>query len=184
MVTLRVLVLACFILMSQFVNGQSIYLLNKGSITFNSNATNEIIKATSDQLKGVIDIKKRTFAFQVEIPTFMGFNSPLQKEHFNENYMESSLYPLATFSGKIIEDVPLNKNGKYKLRAKGNLNIHGIEDERIIYVDVEVVDKKIMIISEFEVQLADHDIKIPRVVNDKLATAVAVSINALLIPRK
>ncbi len=183
MAVYRLLVLSALLFVSQYVTAQTIYQVDKGSITFNSNAPNEIIKATSEKLEGVIDVQKRTFAFKVDIRSFMGFNSPLQKDHFNENYMESHLYKLATFSGKIIEDIDLNEPGIHKLRAKGRLNIHGVEEERIIYAQVKQTEKKIIIASEFEVELSDHNIKIPRVVNDKLATAVIVSINARLIAR-
>jgi hypothetical protein len=51
--------------------------------------------------------------------SFQGFNSPLQKEHFNENYVESDKFPEASFKGKIIEDQDLTVDGTYELRAKG-----------------------------------------------------------------
>ena len=40
------------------------------------------------------------------------------KEHFNENYLESSKYPNATFVGKVIENVDfskadINSDGKF-----------------------------------------------------------------------
>ena len=52
--------------------------------------------------------------------SFQGFNSPLQKEHFNENYVESDKFPDASFKGKVIEDVDLSKDGTYEVRAKAN----------------------------------------------------------------
>ena len=50
----------------------------------------------------------------------------MQKEHFNENYLESDKYPDATFAGKIIEDVDFTKNNTITVRAKGILTIHGV----------------------------------------------------------
>ncbi len=41
----------------------------------------------------------------LKVNSFKGFNSALQKEHFNENYMESENFPYASFEGKIIEDI-------------------------------------------------------------------------------
>ena len=110
----------------------------------------------------------------------MGFNSPLQREHFNENYMESEHYPEATFTGKIIEDVDLARDGEYDVRAKGKLNIHGMEQERIIKGHVVTKNGKISLHAEFTVSLADHNIKIPRVVYDKLAPDISVTVNAVL----
>lgn len=163
---------------------QDIYELKEGNIRFFSEAANEIIDAASKKLIGVIDISKKQFAFKVDMTSFQGFNSPLQREHFNENYMESVRFPEATFSGKIIEDVSLLKEGEHKIRAKGKLNIHGISQERIIYVTIDVKDGKASINSDFIVALADHDIKIPRVVYDKLAPEINVIVTGVMVPRK
>lgn len=182
MFIIRMLFIAGLILFSNQLHAQSVYHVTNGSIDFNSNAPNEIIKATSEGLHGVLDIEKNIFAFKIDMTTFEGFNSPLQREHFNENYMESHIYQEAKFSGKIIENVNLKKNGSYTIRAKGKLDIHGVSKERIIYIDIAVEGSSIIAKSDFKVLLADHDIKIPRVVYDKLATEVNVSMNALLQP--
>lgn len=163
---------------------QDIFQVKKGTIRFYSDAPQELINAESDNLKGVIDIKKKTFAFKIDMASFIGFNSPLQKEHFNENYIESAKYPDAVFQGKIIENIDLTKDGKYNVRAKGKMNIHGMAVERIIDAELQVKNEKITIHSVFVVPLLDHDIKIPRVVYDKLAMNINVSVDATLIPRQ
>ena len=40
----------------------------------------------------------------------LGFNFPngLMQEHFNENYMESDIYPNASFKGKLMNGANLN----------------------------------------------------------------------------
>ena len=113
----------------------------------------------------------------------MGFNSPLQREHFNENYMETNIFPEASFSGKIIEDIDFSRNGTYTVRAKGKLKIHGIVQDRIIKSNVTVKNGKMSLQSDFIVSLADHDIKIPRVVSEKLAPDINVSVKATLLPK-
>ncbi|RYE26270.1 MAG: YceI family protein [Sphingobacteriales bacterium] len=170
----------CYVLPA---GAQSIYEVRKGSISFHSDAPQELIRASSDKLQGVFDVSKKTFAFRIDIVSFIGFNSPLQREHFNENYMETSIYPRALFVGKVIEDTDLSKDGEYTVRAKGKLKIHGLERERIINVRINVSGKKILVRSDFVVLLADHDIKIPRVVYDKLAPEINVSVNAQLLPK-
>lgn len=159
---------------------QVVYEVEKGVVSISSNAPNEFIKASSKSLKGVISTDKKQFVFKVDIATFDGFNSPLQREHFHENYMETFRYPDIIFSGKIIEDVNLLKEGKYTVRAKGKLTVHGVEIDRIIYAVVTVADMEIQIESKFNVSLADHDIKIPRVVNDKLATEIFVIVKSTM----
>jgi hypothetical protein len=162
---------------------QNIYEMRKGNISFHSDAPQELIRASSDKLQGIFDLSKKTFAFRIDIASFIGFNSPLQREHFNENYMETTIFPQAVFVGKIIEDTDLGKDGEYSVRSKGKLKIHGIERERIINARVTVAGKKITVKSDFIVLLADHDIKIPRVVYDKLSPEINVSVNAQLLPK-
>jgi hypothetical protein len=180
----RILIFIGLFIFSGRIIAQDVYEVSAGSVNFHSNAPKELIHSVSDKLKGVVDIKKKIFAFKVNIGTFMGFNSPLQREHFNENYMETTAYPEATFTGKIIEDIDFTKDGDYTVRAKGKMNIHGIPQERIINSKVKVKDGKIYIHSDFVVPLSDHDIKIPKVVYEKLAANIDVTIEATLVPKK
>jgi hypothetical protein len=149
-----------------------------GIISFRSDAPLEVIKATSNNLMGKIDEIKRTFAFRVIIRSFEGFNSGQQQIHFNENYLETDKFPEATFTGKIIEPLDFSKTGKSTIRAKGILKIHGVEQERIIKSEVTVFENKVHIHSTFTVLLADHSIRIPRVVHEKIATEIKVNIEA------
>lgn len=159
------------------------YTTTSGSINFRSEAPLEVIRAASQNLIGKIDADKRTFAFTVLVRSFEGFNSPLQQVHFYENYLETEKYPEASFSGKIIEPVDFTKPGKSTVRAKGMLLIHGVRQERIIKSEVTVKDNKIFLESDFTVQLADHNIRIPRVVHEKIATEIKVNVKADLIKK-
>jgi len=155
-----------------------IYSIESGSITFRSDAAQELISATSHELHGLLDITKRTFAFRIRMRSFKGFNSGLQREHFNENYVESEKFPESTFRGKIIEQVDLRQDGKYTVRAKGILSIHGIEQDRIIKSEISVQKGLIHVDSKFSVMITDHDIKVPRVVHEKIASEIQVEVSA------
>lgn len=161
----------------------SIFNMTKGTIIFRSEAPLELIQAQSDELKGLIETEKKQFAFSIKIKSFKGFNSGLQKDHFNENYLESEKYPDATFSGKIIEDVDFSKDNTFTIRAKGILTIHGVPQERIIKSDLTIQNQIISIKSNFTVLLADHNIPIPKVVHQKLASEIKVEVNAELKPK-
>ncbi len=169
-----------FFLLSNFANAQKVYSTKTGEINFLSKAPLEMIEANSKILSGAIDATNRTFAFAVPITSFQGFNSGLQREHFNENYMESEKYPTAAFKGKIIEEIDFGANGTYTVRAKGMLNIHGVEVERIIKSSLIINNGNLIIKSEFEVPLAEHKIKIPKIVNQKIAEKIFVKVNAEL----
>ena len=134
-------------------------------------------------MSGVLDIEKRTLAFKVKVQGFQGFNSALQREHFNENYMESDGFPEATFTGKIIENVDLTVPGEHKVRVKGMLTIPGIGKERIIPGKLIVKNNGIDLACDFEVPLSDHDILIPRFVYQKIAEVIRVQVKATLTPK-
>jgi len=160
-----------------------LYEVNEGSVYFRSDAPLELIEASSTELKGLINAEERTFAFSVPMSSFEGFNSPLQRVHFNENYMESKQYPNATFSGKIIENIDFTKDGLYTVRAKGQLNVHGIKRERIIRSELQVEEGQIEVHANFTVLLAEHDISIPKIVHQKIAEEIAVEIRAVFLPK-
>jgi polyisoprenoid-binding protein YceI len=159
-------------------DAQSRYNLTKGLISFVSNAELEVIKASSDKIAGVIDPISNQFAFTIDIVSFKGFNSGLQREHFNEKYLESERFPKARFSGKIIEEVDFSANGKHEVRAKGDLEIHGQKQTRIIKAKIVTKDGKLDIETTFTVPLEDHNITIPTIVRQKIATEVSVTFSA------
>lgn len=176
-----ILLLPAFLLSMQ-ISVQD-YRVSNGSITFRSDAPLELIKAESTELKGLISPDKKQFAFIIAVKTFKGFNSPLQQEHFNENYLETNKYPNASFDGKIIEDIDFTKDGVYEVRTKGNLTVHGIAQERIIKSFFTIKNKNISLKSNFTVLLSDHNIPIPKVVHEKLAAEIKVEVKATLVTK-
>ena len=98
------------------------YITRNGSVSFFSETPIEDIRALNKQTSCVLDINTGSFAFQVPIRGFM-FKNALMQEHFNENYLESDIYPKSIFKGKIkdwdsitINDSTLNI--RYKIKAK------------------------------------------------------------------
>lgn len=177
------LIALCFALLSGFAYSgfcQQIYLTHSGQANFVSNAPLEVIKAESNEVNGAINLTDRSFAFTIENKSFKGFNSQLQQEHFYENYMEVQFYPTSGFTGKIIEQIDMSPGKEQVVRAKGMLEIHGIKQERIIKGTLIIDGDKLIVKSDFTALLEDHKIKIPRVVNQKIAEEIAVSIYAVL----
>jgi polyisoprenoid-binding protein YceI len=159
---------------------QKKYSVQKGEIKFASKAQLELIQASSDKVQGLLDPATHLFAFNVDIKSFRGFNSELQREHFNEKYLESEKYPKAKFSGKIIEQVDFTANNTFEVRAKGDLEIHGVKQNRIIKSRIVIKDGTVTIESSFLVPLADHDIAIPNIVSQKIATEIEVEFKATM----
>mgnify|MGYP000847457182 FL=1 len=154
-----------------------------GKVDFVSEAPLEIIKASSIELKGLIREPDRTFAFSISNRSFKGFNSPLQQEHFYENYIEATKYPVSTFEGKIIEPIDFSQNGEYNLRAKGVLDIHGVKQERVIKVKLSVKNQEVKAFAQFDVLLEDHKITIPKMVYQKLSEKITVTVSLNFQPK-
>ena len=182
---MKLVITILFLLISGLVYGQEkpIYSINNGTVHFRSDAPLEMIDAESKDLKGLIDFQKETFAFSIAINSFKGFNSALQREHFNENYMETERFPRATFTGKLIEKVDISQPGQYTVRAKGKLTIHGVAQERIIPATLTIQNNQILLHSTFEIVLQDHNIAIPKVVQHKIAETIIIHITAKAEPR-
>jgi hypothetical protein len=177
--------LALMILLMHFMpitsSSQEIYMTRAGTVQFVSDAPLEVIKAVSFQLQGALNPLEKTFAFVIDNKSFKGFNSPLQQEHFYENYMQIQDYPESTFEGKIIENIDLQSVVEQTVRAKGILNVHGVEQERIIKGTIKIVGDKIIIHAGFTIPLEEHRIKIPKVVYQKIAEIINVQVDAELI---
>lgn len=158
------------------------FICRDGEVHFISDAPLELIKATSTKLTGALDLSNRNFSFKVSSESFHGFNTSLQRIHFNEDFLESEIFPNSTFKGKIIEEIDFTQPGQYTIRAKGILNIHGINFDRIIRCVMIVSPGKIEVTSKFTVFLDNHDISIPTIVNQKIAEEINVEIKLTLIP--
>jgi hypothetical protein len=178
----RLYILGWILLWGVSVSGQdqNIYSTRDGRVYFLSDAPLEMISASSDKLIGVLNIQDRRFSFSIAVNTFEGFNSSQQKTHFNEDYLETYTFPQATFKGKIIEEVDLGMAGQYRIRAKGKLDIHGLSVDRIIRCDLRVSSGVIEVKADFTVFLDDHNIKIPSIVNQKIAEEIKVSIEFVM----
>ncbi|NND08444.1 MAG: YceI family protein [Saprospiraceae bacterium] len=179
----RFCILLVLLLSQQLIFTQNnLYRADSGSISFVSDAPLEFIRASSEELKGIVNPQDNRFAFSVDISTFFGFNSSLQRTHFNENYLESARFPAASFSGKIIEPIDWTMPGIQSVRGKGTLRIHDVTQERIIYCQIDKRDDGVLHVNaSFNISLGDHDINIPKIVVQKISEIVTVSLHSRLV---
>lgn len=171
------------ILLHVHVNAQKKFASDKGEVSFTSNAKLELINASTKRVAGMIDPANGHFAFIVKVQSFEGFNSSLQQKHFNDKYMESDKYYDATYSGNIVEPIDYTKDGVYDIHAKGNMVIHGKKHERVIPGKIQIEKGTLIITSDFEIPLADHDIQVPEILSAKIATIIVVKLNVSMTQR-
>jgi hypothetical protein len=158
----------------------AVYSGRNGTVAFVSEAPLELIQAESQHLEGILNAVTGEFGFQVEINSFEGFNNPLQRIHFQENYLQSDEFPKAIFRGFIIEKDLLLAPGTHSIRAKGQLEVHGVVQERIIRGTINISENLVLIQTEFNLRLEDHNIRIPRIVYQKIAQEINISLEIQL----
>ncbi len=154
------------------------YTVSKARVQFVSEANLEKIKALSTQLHGVMDPGNNQFRFDVLLNTFHGFNNDLQEDHFLENYIEFEKYPKASFSGRIVDAINFEKPGRYEVRAKGDFCVHGICINKIIPVQITILnERQLRAQTIFTFNLQEFQIRVPKVVHKKVAENIAIQID-------
>jgi polyisoprenoid-binding protein YceI len=155
------------------------YFTKDAGVSFFSHTPLENIEANNQKATSVLDAATGNIEFAVLIKGFE-FQKALMQEHFNENYMESSKYPKATFKGKIVNngDVNYTKDGSYKVKTQGQLTIHGVTNNVETNGVIEVKGGKITGTSTFNVKPQDYKIEIPNLVREKIAQEIKVEIKS------
>ena len=97
------------------------------------------------------------------------------QEHFNENYLESDIYPKSTFIGNVVE---LKENGYAKV--KGKLNIHGVTNNITAEGILNINKSNVVIKAKFSVKLEDYNIDIPKIVIYNIAEVIDVDVEIQL----
>ncbi|MBK0382019.1 YceI family protein [Pedobacter sp. SD-b] len=173
-----------FVLLLTFNSGATAQILKSSGckINFFSETPLENISAVSEQAVALLNLKTNEVAIQIPIKSFQ-FERSLMQEHFNENYMESDKYPLASFKGKIITPINLSNDGTYNVEVKGILNVHNVAQERTIKGKIEIKDNQVIINSKFDIACKDHHITIPSILFKKIAEVIQVNVYAQFIKK-
>ena len=158
------------ILLSCFSANAQRYLAKDGVVSFFSETPLENIKAINSNLSAVYDSENDDLVFQLKISDFI-FPIPLMQEHFNENYLESDIFPKSNFIGKVIS---VKNNIAF---VDGYLEIHGKSNPLNIQGTLIREEKSVFISSNFIVRLVDFDIKIPKILMYKIAEEISVTVD-------
>lgn len=148
----------------------------KGKIHFFSKATIEDIEATSLQTVCALNTDSRKVFAKIPIKSFE-FSDKLMEEHFNENYLESEKIPYATLDATIIESIDFTTDGVYDVTLAGTLDLHAVKKPLNIKGKLTIANGvPIKATADFIVALADHKIKIPKIVLMNIAETIKVDV--------
>jgi YceI-like domain len=146
-----------------------------GSLTFEASVPAfEEVKAKNDAVTCVLNTATGDIATQALMKGFR-FKVALMEEHFNENYVESTKFPKATFRGKIeaFDESKLTTAFK-NYTIKGKLEMHGKTKEVTCEAKIKKTGETIEIKNSFTVNAADFDIDIPSAVSKKVSKKINV----------
>ena len=167
------------ILLPFFSFSQKMFVDNS-HVDFFSAAPLEDISAISNKLEGVVDFSTGNFFFRIPISSFI-FPSSLMQKHFNEKYMESDIYSISSFQGNFSDSISLIENKKILISSKGELSVHGIDQDVAIQTELIIEDSQVQFSSEFYIALKDYKIKVPKIVRMNIADTILVNVSGNLI---
>jgi len=171
----RLFITLLILCLATSITAQGKYKTKTANITFEASVPSfEEVKGTNENVSAILNTETGEFA-SLALVTGFRFKMALMEEHFNENYMESSVFPKAIFKGKLegfsISDVS-EKISEYTL--KGSLTIHGVTQPLVTQVKVKKVNNVIELVTEFILKPERFDIKIPKIVRNNIAEEVFV----------
>ncbi|MEB8328673.1 YceI family protein [Flavobacteriaceae bacterium KMM 6897] len=147
-------------------------IARQGQISFFSYTSVENIKAENNQVLSIIDLENSTIAVSMLMSAFV-FEKALMREHFNESYVESDIYPKATFEGSIVNYDPALSGVQTKI-VKGIFSMHGVKKELEIKAKIEKNRGHFIVSGTFEALVKDYDIKIPPLLAGNIADSISV----------
>lgn len=151
---------------------QNQHIARQGQVTFFSYTSVENIEAQNNQVLSLLDIEKKEIAVSMLMRAFV-FKKELMYEHFNESYVESDLYPKASFEGKIIN---FDKNATEQTKiSKGSLTIHGVSKQIEIKTHFKKEGNSYVVSGEFTAPVSDFQIKIPPILSSNIAKIITIT---------
>ena len=155
------------------------FVTRDAQISFLSETPLEDIQAESLAASAIFDMATGELAFQAPILSFH-FPKALMEEHFNENYMESTKYRTATFSGTItdIAKIKVSTDGTYTSQVTGKLTIKDVTKEVATTGTFTVKGGVVNAKAAFNLNPSDYNVKIPRTVMNKISDDIKISIDA------
>ncbi len=179
---LLVNVVVLFFMVAGF--SQTKFITKTGKIVFEASVPSfEEIKGSNDGVSAILNAENGEIAVLALVRGFR-FKIALMEEHFNENYIESQQYPKATFKGKLSEFVLGKLSEKpQKIIITGVLTIHGKSKSVTAVALLKKMGNVIGVKTKLELDPADFDIDIPKIVRGKIADVVQIQVDLELKKR-
>jgi hypothetical protein len=161
------------------------YFTRTGYLSMFSKTGMEDIKAANENVTYIVDWA--TGDIQVSaLQTNFKFEKAFMQEHYNENYMESTKFPKATFKGKIenVSSVNIKKDGTYTAKVSGTMELHGVAKPYSTTATFKVAGGHVAADAKFTVKCSDHNVKIEERFKNNISDSIEIKAKADLTELK
>ena len=155
-------------------------MARQGHVSFFSYTSVEHIKAENNQVLSIVDFTTGEIAVSMLMNAFI-FEKALMREHFNESYVESDIYPKATFVGRIVDFDPYLIGEQTRI-VEGKFTMHGVTKELQIKTKITRTNESLVLSGTFEALVKDYEIKIPPLLAGNIAKTISVDFNFECLP--
>jgi len=106
------------------------------------------------------------------------------QEHFNENYLESDIYPKSVFKGEIKDwdSIAIN-DSTLNIKLVGELTIHGVTNKIEQNATIWRINGNLVGKCKFIISLEDYNVKIPKIVRQNIAESIEINVDVNLSKR-
>jgi polyisoprenoid-binding protein YceI len=141
----------------------------------------EEVKANNNNVSCVVNTTTGEITSLAFISEFH-FKMAMMQEHFNANYLESHKYPKATFKGNIHGfNLAIVGNVPKDFILTGTLSMHGKSKIISTIARIQKTENGLEIVTNFKVNTSDFGIKIPKIVQYKIAEIVTIKTTFLML---
>ncbi len=148
------------------------YITDNGLVSFFSYTNAVHIEAENNKVYSTIDLSKNEIIISMPMDNFV-FKNRLMCQHFNKSYIESDLYPKATFKGTI-SSFDITNNGYNFQIIKGKLTLREVTKEIEIKTKIERIEGTYILTGKFDLRISDFEINIPPLLAHNIAKTISV----------
>ncbi len=168
----KYLLLTVFVLVFGFSKAQ-ILTFDHGEIEFYTSSVLSDIEAVTDKASVNLNLETGKIDVSIDIMSFE-FEYDLMKNHFNEKHMETDRFPVATFKGKVEQDLSAGIENETEVDASGDLTIHGVTNKVSIKANISKEGEFTVVKTKMPVVFEDYNVDEPSILTKSVAKDVEV----------
>jgi len=182
---LSVLAIGLFAITTAFAPAGGKLVSKTGHISLFSHTDVEDITADNYKVVSTINTASGEVVFSVPMQAFEFEKSLMQKHYNSPKFLDTKAYPKSKFTGKItnLSEVNFSKDGVYKAKVKGEMELHGVTKPVTEEGTVTIKGEKAIVDLKMNITLADYNIAFEKgKPSTNIAKTIEVTVKAEHLP--